>query len=133
MQHDTALLFQFPDEAMAAMAADTLSELGYEPDVSGGREVHIHLHGSDLTSALEIAQSHGGVMCGQSRLDENAITASAYSLDAITIPAHLVNEDLIAREESEMGLRNHDEDAADPDAFTPDPGTYDHFSGDVHT
>lgn len=133
MQHDTALLFQFPDEPMAAMAADTLMELGYEPDVRGGREVHIHLHGDDLTSALEIAQSHGGVMCGQSKLDENALTSSAYSLDAITIPAHIVNEDLIAREEAEMGLRNHDEDAADLEAFTPDAGTYGYFSGDVHT
>ncbi|MBB3112999.1 hypothetical protein FHS18_005101 [Paenibacillus phyllosphaerae] len=134
MRHDTALLFRFPDAPMAALAADTLKDLGYEPDLQGEQEVHIHLHGSDLTSALEIAQSHGGVLAGQSPIQEGVLTQTAYSLDSIQIPAHLVNEDLVAQEElnATNHLRNRDDDGLDENAFLPDAGTYGFFSGDVH-
>ncbi|MFC5651881.1 hypothetical protein ACFPYJ_22715 [Paenibacillus solisilvae] len=119
MQDETSLLFQFGDENMAAMAAQTLEELGYEPVIRQGQEVHIHLQGSDLTSALEIAQAHGGQLAMQSPITDTVITNDAYDLDAIQIPAHVVNEDLIAAEEREE--------------FDPDDGTYGYFSGDVHT
>lgn len=117
VQDETALLFQFGDQNMAVMASQTLEELGYEPVIQQGQHVHIHLHGSDLTSALEIVQAHGGQLATQSQITDTLILDDAYNLDTIQIPAHVVNEDLIAAEED----------------FDPDNGSYGYFSGDVHT
>jgi hypothetical protein len=116
--HDeTALFFEFGDENMALKASQTLEELGYDPVIQQGRDVHIHLHGSDLTSALEIVQAHGGRLSVQSAITDAVMTNDAYNLDMIQIPAHVVNEDFIAAEE----------------AFDPDDGSYGYFSGEVHT
>ncbi|QYR22694.1 hypothetical protein KZ483_07030 [Paenibacillus sp. sptzw28] len=151
MQNDTALLFQFPDEAAAALASDTMQELGYDPVIRQNREVHIHLHGSDLTSALEIAQALGGQLAVNSPIGDNAAFNIVYDMDAIRIPAHVVNEDWVAREErpdqpfdgapltdgasynDPHQLTSRDEGARDETAFIPDAGDYNHFSGDVHT
>lgn len=134
MSIDTALLFQFADNAAAASASDTLQELGYEPIIHEGLKVHVHLQNGDLTSALEIVQAYGGALIGQSAIQEadNAgMVNEAYGLDSIPIPAHIVNEDWIAQEEN--ALHNRDDDAPGPDSFLPDNGTYSYFSGDVHT
>ncbi|MEV5027263.1 hypothetical protein [Paenibacillus sp. LPE1-1-1.1] len=133
MSANSALLFDFNDAQSAALACETLKELGYETVLHDGSRMHVHIEGSDLTSALEIAQAHGGQLAQQAQIDADAMTDSAYSLDAIAIPAHLVNEDWIMSDEAAYpdGLRNRDEDADFNEGFLPDPGTYDHFSGDV--
>lgn len=118
MQNESAILFQFSDGKSAVLACDMLQELGYTPVLHRNNLVHIHIEGKDIASALEIAQAYGGRLAGQSEIEEEKMTNSAYAMDAITIPAHVVNEDIIAAEENET--------------FMPDPGNYDYFSGDVH-
>lgn len=134
MSINSALLFDFNDAQSAELACETLRELGYETVLHDGSRMHVHLEGSDLTSALEIAQSHGGQLVEQSQIALNAATDSAYALDAIAIPAHIVNEDWpdsYGQAGLPEGLHNRDDDAACNEEFLPDPGTYDHFSGDV--
>ncbi|KRE35021.1 hypothetical protein [Paenibacillus sp. Soil522] len=135
MPANSALLFDFNDAQSAALACETLRELGYETVLHDDSRMHVHLDGSDLTSALEIAQAHGGQLVEQSHIDAAALTDSAYSLDAIAIPAHLVNEDWISDGQAEYAdqLHNRDDDADYKGEFLPDSGTYDHFSGDVRT
>lgn len=130
MSQLSAILFDFSDVGSAAMARDLLQELGYDPIMHGEARMHIHVDGEDLTSALEIAQAHGGQLVEQANIAEEAVTSTAYALDAITIPAHVVNEDWIDAEDA----HNRDDDAAYAnDEFLPDAGTYSYFSGDVHT
>ncbi|GGD46971.1 hypothetical protein [Paenibacillus nasutitermitis] len=136
MRNYMDLLFEFADDNDAAMASDTLDELGYAPVILDGRpNVHIQLDGGDLTSAIEIAQAHGGKL----------------AVHEIPIPAHMVNEDWVAQEELERraqeevlplantntpepeGLHNRNDDDRKNNLEDPDSGTYDHFSGDVHT
>jgi len=88
-----ALMFQFPDETSASKACSTLDELGYDPQPHGVGRLHIHVEREDLTSALEIVQSHGGELIAESPAEDAALTAAAYDLDALPIPAHTVNED----------------------------------------
>jgi hypothetical protein len=129
LSHLSAIMFDFSDSSSAAMARELLLELGYDPVMHHERRMHIHVEGGDLTSALEIAQAHGGQLVEQAHIAEEAVTSSAYALDAITIPAHVVNEDWIDAE----GARNRDEDGVTTsEELLPDDGTYNHFSGDVH-
>ncbi|WP_116191110.1 hypothetical protein [Paenibacillus taihuensis] len=130
---DTALLFQFGDANAAQLASSTLQELGYDPVIQQGSSVHIHIEGSDLTSALEIAQSHGGQLAVQSSIPDIELTNDAYNMANITIPAHVVNEDLVAQDETQSGYKNWDDDAPAEDDYFPDDGSYGYFSGDVHT
>ncbi|WP_219835656.1 hypothetical protein [Paenibacillus sp. R14(2021)] len=138
-QNDTALLFQFSDSRTAAMAGSTFQELGYDPVVQQGSDIHIHMHGDDLPSALEIAQSHGGQLAVQSSIPDIELTNEAYHMENhIAIPAHVVNEDWVSQEEAGDqaagdGLSNRDDDAPDEDEFFPDDGSYGYFSGDVHS
>ena len=136
----SALLFQFADEASAADASETLQEFGYDPVAHEGGRLHIHLEGSDLTSALEIALSHGGELVEQQPMESTALTGSAYGIDGIPIPAHTVNEDWTeayaagnsSYEDQPEGLSNWDDDAPNEDDYRPDDGSYDYISGDVH-
>ncbi|MFX3632260.1 MAG: hypothetical protein ACE3L7_09295 [Candidatus Pristimantibacillus sp.] len=131
----SAIMFDFADGKSALVACETLQELGYEPMLHEGNRVHIHVDGVDLTSALEIAQSHGGQLVEQSTITTGVMTNTAYSLDAITIPAHIVNEDWnddYAQTELDEGLENHDDDADRGNEFVPDAGSYGYFSGDVN-
>ena len=123
MNIDSAIMFDFSDGNSASLACEMLQQLGYSPVQHESNRVHIHVEGSDLTSALEIAQAYGGTFVEQSEIEEDTMTGSAYALNAITIPAHVVNEDLIAAEEGEAGYSSE---------FLPDPRDYDYFSGDVH-
>ncbi|WP_029192353.1 hypothetical protein [Paenibacillus harenae] len=135
MTINSALLFDFNDTQSAELACETLQELGYETVLHDGSRMHIHLDGVDLTSALEIAQAHGGQLVEQSQIESNALSNSAYALDTIPIPAHFVNEEWaseLGEAEEAEDLRNRDDDADYGDEFLPDSGTYDHFSGDVH-
>ncbi|WP_274652922.1 hypothetical protein [Paenibacillus humicola] len=135
MNNETALCFHFNDASAASVASGTLKELGFEAVVRHGHDLHIRMSGDDLTSALEIAQAHGGRLAVPSA--EGELTGIAYGMDGIRIPAHVVNEDWIASEEGleqdDPGLRNRDDDAAGEDDFFPDGGTYNYLSGDVHT
>ncbi|WP_259391474.1 hypothetical protein [Paenibacillus sp. 1011MAR3C5] len=130
-QQHSAILFDFSDNRSAELARDMLQELGYDPVMHNDHRMHIHVDGSDLTSALEIAQSHGGQLVEQAAIEEEAVTNTAYALDGITIPAHVVNEDWIHEEET--GLHNRDSASIKAEEFLPDSETYNHFSGDIHT
>ncbi|MEK0312674.1 hypothetical protein [Cohnella sp. 56] len=124
-----ALMFEFPDEASARQACGTLDELGYEPQLHGGGVLHIHVEREDLTSALEIAQSHGGRLVSEQAAADGALTASAYALDALTIPAHTVNEDwepAYFGGEPEAPQAGIDRPAAQP-ADAADDGSYNRF------
>lgn len=93
---NSAIWFQFEDQQSAGFAFDTLQELGYEPTIHPGEQkptLHIHVDRSDLTSALEIAQAHGGVLIEQSDIEDGEAFNQAYRLDEVNIPAHVVNED----------------------------------------
>ena len=132
MSQHSAIMFDFSDNKSADLARSMLQELGYDPVMHSGTRIHIHVDGGDLTSALEIAQSHGGQLVEQSTIRNEAITNTAYALDGITIPAHVVNEDWVDTEMQEL----HKPDTTalyEEDEFRPDPEQYNHFSGDVHT
>jgi hypothetical protein len=120
MSH-AALLFQFPDAEQARLAGDTLEELGYEPQLHEGGRLHIHVHNEDLTSALEIVQCYAGQLMEHAPAEAVVITDIAYGIDAISIPAHTVNEDW---EDHYRGLISAKSEAPE---FTPDDGSYDHF------
>ncbi|WP_244226595.1 hypothetical protein [Paenibacillus protaetiae] len=122
-----ALLIQFTDSWSASLACDTLQQLGYDPVLHDGNRIHIHLNSSDTVPALEIVQAHGGRLLELTAIDDSVLTNTAYSLDGIAIPAHLVNEDWTEREsaivnEEAAGLRNRDDDADTSHEFLPDPG-----------
>ncbi|MFD0672331.1 hypothetical protein [Cohnella sp. GCM10027633] len=121
MSH-AALLFQFPDARQAALAGDTLEELGYEPQLHEGGRLHIHVHNEDLTSALEIVQCYAGQLMEHAPAEAVVITDVAYGMDAIPIPAHTVNEDW---EDQYRELAGNA--ASDERDFDPDDGSYDRF------
>lgn len=94
----TPIVFQFNDRRDAYLAFDTLEELGYDPAIDSNSAcpvVHFHVEDMDLTSALEIAQAHGGRMMEDEQRTELATFGQAYGMEdgANGIPAHLVNED----------------------------------------
>jgi hypothetical protein len=121
MSHD-ALMFEFREDDQARVAADTLSELGYEPRFHGGGRLHIHVRSEDLTSALEVVQCHGGQMVEQAPAEEIAITGESYGLDAIPIPAHTVNEDW----QDHYGSADSG-NGSEPEAFPADDAPYNRF------
>lgn len=119
MNH-ASILFQFTDRRSAFEAFDTLEELGYRPTYSADEtkpQLHIHFNHSDVTSALEVAQAHGGTLVEQQEfpamkldnkdqrtLSEYQAFQMSYNLDnehdnehdhdqETSIPAHMVNED----------------------------------------
>lgn len=111
------LMMSFEELSLADHAADTFAELGYEPYNYGDGRLHIHVHREDLTSALEIMQHYGG------RIRQEEPVEEGYT--AITIPAHIVNEDwadgdAAGRSSHARNEMNEDETI---DAYAP----YDHF------
>jgi len=81
MINRTPVLFEFPDAESARKANETLKEFDYETQLTGEdacRLLFLHDSRHDLVSSLEIAQIHGGRLIEQE----------------ISVPAHLVNEDL---------------------------------------
>lgn len=99
MFNHAAIMFDFPDERSAINAFSLLQELGYDPVMQDHDTLHIHVIHEDLTSALEIAQLHGGALVEQSHLGNQMLSNTAYPIDTIYIPAHMVNEDWIDEEE----------------------------------
>lgn len=61
----STIKFRFADSVSAMSAFETLQELEYHPEWCGEHflEIRIEVEGADLTSALEIAQAHGGRLC----------------------------------------------------------------------
>jgi hypothetical protein len=83
--YEDAIRFSFPDPRAAYDAFDILQELGYEPVIDEEGEhptLHIHIEGSDVRSALEIAQVYGG-----------ELVESGFHSGGLGIPAHTVTED----------------------------------------
>jgi hypothetical protein len=92
--YEDAIRFTFPSAQSAFDAFETLQELGYEPvidDEDGCSTLHIHVERSDVTSALEIAQTHGGEL--QEQAPHNASIYAWQGQGILGIPAHTVNED----------------------------------------
>jgi hypothetical protein len=94
------IYFQFNEKKPALLAFDTLQELGYEVEwVTHDHSEHLptlmlNIDHCDLTSALEIAQAHGGTLVeARQSSAEHEVFSSAYSLEDIAIPAHVVVEE----------------------------------------
>jgi hypothetical protein len=123
MNHD-GLMIEFRSEEDTRLAADTLSELGYEPHMHGGNRLHIHVRNEDLTSALEIMQCHGGRLVERAPAQVVALTDDAYMMDTIPIPAHTVNEDW---EENYSGVELTSAADTGAERFPADDAPYDRF------
>lgn len=130
--------FAFPDSASAAIALETLSELGYhahKAEEAGHPGIRLYIDQNDLTSALEIAQAHGGTLLETDEAGARSETYNAaYDVDAVPIPAHVVNEDwpesyFTSAEAAAIGAA--DESGAAPGTFDPSGDDYDHFSAGV--
>src|SRR5690242_3568309 len=94
----TPILFQFSSQDAALLAQDTLEELGYRVSRHSDASrptLHVIVDRHDLTSALEIAQAHGGELTeGIGSYREDEAYTLAYDPDGmVPIPAHTVNED----------------------------------------
>jgi|GEM_PF-505340 len=142
-----AIIFQFQDYKSADLALETLKELGYNAhwaDRGEKPELHVHLEGNDITSALEIMQSFGGTLLEKAMADnEYGLMNRGYHLDTIPIPAHTVNEDWpdhyyrqAGRTEEEAGLAEAEsatetEMEEKDEYFDPSGETYDHFSAGI--
>lgn len=96
---DSPILFQFPDAKSAKIALDTLLELNYHAHLAEREKkptIHIFVDQNDLTSALEIAQANGGCLTASALNDrEEDYYNTAYRIDNVPIPAHLINEDWV--------------------------------------
>ncbi|GAA3409967.1 hypothetical protein ACFFNY_30950 [Paenibacillus hodogayensis] len=132
------IYFEFSEQATASLALDTLGELGYHAHVQtirGTPVIQLFIEHNDLTSALEIAQAYGGLLLDTEQGDAYADSyASAYELDAVPIPAHVVNEDWPESYYTgeSAGLSAPLEDERDGlERFDPSGDDYDRFSAGV--
>jgi hypothetical protein len=96
------IYFQFVHEKAALQAFDTLQELEYDVEwLEHNHEAHLptlllNVNNTDLTSALEIAQANGGRLVeGKQAISEVDVLTSAYELNYVPIPAHVVNDEEI--------------------------------------
>jgi hypothetical protein len=130
------IFFEFDQEKDALLALDTLEELGYKPLLQQGEAskplLHIHVDEQDLTSALEIAQAHGGRLVDrkESNVSEADVFAMAYDMEgsAIRIPAHIINEDWAEGYAESKAYQNNDGIPTHEEAmFDPSADEYDHF------
>jgi len=113
----TPIFFEFTGEREAQLAMDTLQELGYQPGYlirADKPTLHIHVDHQDLTSALEIAQAHGGELTRLKGEEEAKLYEAAYQMDGVAIPAHIVNEDWPEGYAEAKGY-------AEPGGIRPDP------------
>ncbi|PYI50715.1 hypothetical protein [Paenibacillus flagellatus] len=134
------IYFQYEDARAADIAIDTLSELGYHVhpfEQDGKPGLRLYVDHNDLTSALEIAQANGGTLLDTDCAPSEATSYDeAYGMDAVRIPAHLVNEDWPETYFDGGGpvpgtIGSADENGADPAMFDPSGDDYDHFSAGV--
>ncbi|WP_128895189.1 hypothetical protein [Longirhabdus pacifica] len=139
-----SIVFQFQDGNQAKLAWDTYNDLGYSPVMFTDTEqpsLKIHIDKCDLTSALEIAFMHGGELITSSKYNDLEIFSMAYEFgeEFISIPAHIVNEDIIHDEmtkdtESKKATSTEEEDEMDESLqsiLSDQDQKFDHFSADV--
>ncbi|SDO68409.1 hypothetical protein SAMN04487897_11975 [Paenibacillus sp. yr247] len=136
MKNFVPIFFEFDKERDALLALDTLEELGYKPELLGEERatLHIHLDDQEITSALEIAQSHGGRLVEREYAQpEPATFAMAYDLEgSIRIPAHTVNEDWSDSYAQAQASQDTDTVPSEEEAvFDPSSDDYDHFSAGI--
>ncbi|MFD0676794.1 MULTISPECIES: hypothetical protein [unclassified Paenibacillus] len=139
-----AIFFEFDSVASAELAQSTLEELGYKSGVHSelsSPTLHIQINHTELTSALEIAQAHGGRLIehGQGAREIDAYTQAYNNENLISIPAHVVNEDWT---DDYATNANVDHSAADSteesgsgkgeEMFDPSEQDYNHFDAGVH-
>lgn len=131
--HGAPIYFQFTDKKAAYQAYDTLLELDYHtkfmdhPHPEHMPTLQVFVERGDLTSALEIAQAHGGaVLEAYDSPKEPALFSSAYGLEeGLSVPAHVVNEDM-----AESYLTGN-VSAPQEDEFEPSGDGYDHFPAGI--
>ncbi|CAM3057233.1 DNA/RNA helicase [Paenibacillus sediminis] len=129
---ETAITFQFPDPYSANQALDTLQELGYRPvHASYGNALHVHMDHQDITSMLEIAQAHGGVIMNAQSLSQDNLLYGEMGVDDIPIPAHVVNEDFSELYSSDKAEQSRGSNT-DHDENNHFGESYGGFSGDVN-
>ncbi|MBD0382419.1 hypothetical protein [Paenibacillus sedimenti] len=138
MNNTVPIFFEFEQERDALLALDTLEELGYKPDLLKDSKptLHIHVDDQEVTSALEIAQAHGGRLVERTQeQSEAAMYAMAYDLEnSIRIPAHTVNEDWPESYASAASDSWRDADripSEEEAAFDPSADDYSHFSAGI--
>ncbi|NEW08028.1 hypothetical protein GK047_18675 [Paenibacillus sp. SYP-B3998] len=138
MNNSVPIFFEFEQERDALHALDTLEELGYKPRLLLDEKptLHIHVDTQEITSALEIAQAHGGRLVERKQTQtESATFAMAYDLEgSIRIPAHTVNEDWPEGYEASASVSLRDADAIPSEeeaAFDPSADDYNHFSAGI--
>lgn len=126
------IYFQFQDAKSARLAYDTLKELEYHvhPVEQDQTLLEIVIDHNDLTSAIEIAQAHGGSFKEtKDTFREHNLVNVGYDLGSIPIPAHVVNEDW---SESYANGRDAAEGSQEEEGLDPDDHSYNHFSAGVH-
>lgn len=136
MKDFVPIFFEFDQTRDALLALDTLEELGYKPELLEGERamLHIHLDAQEITSAIEIAQSHGGRLVDRPQMQsEQATLAMAYDLEgSIRIPAHTVNEDWSDSYAASAVVADRDALPSDDEAaFDPSADDYNHFSAGI--
>lgn len=142
--HLAPIYFQFAESRAAYQAMDTLHELGFRANwIDHAHPEHkptlqVYIENNDLTSALEITQSFGGTLLetDEGESESQAFT-SAYGLNGIPIPAHLVNEDLpegyMSPADGDGGaFRGTTSDNSDDKPFDPSDDDYSQFSAGIH-
>lgn len=135
------IFFEFENEQSARLAMDMLEELGYPTGMHSEMKrptLHIKVERNDLTSALEIAQAHGGLLKEIPGLATESDTfAMAYNeADFIAIPAHVVNEDwneqYATSSASIPGVGAGESDFGNgAEVFDPSDDDYNHFDAGV--
>ena len=135
------IYFAFADAGAASLALDTLNELGYhahETEHEGKPAIQLYIDHNDLTSALEITQASGGVLLEESAMGARADSyTTAYGIDTVPIPAHMVNEDWSESyyTSDASGLPGPAPAASantgEAESFDPSGDDYDHFSAGV--
>jgi hypothetical protein len=90
---NASLKFEFSESFAADSACSTLQEIGYDAMRSGDGELYVRIENQDVESALEICQVHGGRLNMSDGRYHQGSGLSAYGLDEVVIPAHIINED----------------------------------------
>lgn len=130
------IYFQFTDKKAALLALDTLQEIGFMSSMLEHKHpehkptLQVIVDRGDITSALEIAQAHGGRLCDTAATQEPEVYTSAYDLSGIPIPAHTVTEDL---PEQYMRTEAYEAEVAaeERDVLDPSGDDFDHFSAGI--
>ncbi|MDF2959037.1 MAG: hypothetical protein K0S39_772 [Paenibacillus sp.] len=137
-----AIFFEFDNTASAKLAQGTLEELGYKTGLHSELSrpaLHIEVDHSELVSALEIAQAHGGRLIehGQGVSETDTYAIAYNNEDFISIPAHVINEDWPENYATTANAGPADGTAGESDSgngaevFDPSGDGYNHFDAGI--